>query len=143
MNRSARNDDSLVEIVRILVFMQVIVASVTAVEGLVVGAFMGAPGPGLVTGVATVLTAVLYIGLRRRSPRARRWLVRFQVGWIAFATIDLLLAVFLARRGLELVPILTRFVLPYAIFRILRKPHVRAEFEPAPPTSREVTHAMA
>lgn len=144
MNGIARNDDSLVEVVRILVFVQVIVAAVTALEGLVVGAFMGAPGPGLVTGVAAVLTAVLYTRLRRRSPRARRWLVRFQVGWMFFATIDLLLAVFLARRGLELVPILTRFVLPYAIFRILRKPHVRAEFAPAsPPANEEMTHAMA
>ena len=124
-----RDDNSLLEIVRILVFVQVVIAIVTAIEALLVGTLMGAPGPGVVTGAAALMTSVFYVGLRRRSPRSRKWLVRFQVGWIVFGTIDLLLAIFLARRGLELVPLLTRFVLPYAIFRILRKPHVRAEFD--------------
>ena len=139
--RLPRDDDSLFEIVRILVFLQVAIATVTAIEALLVGAFMGAPGPGVVTGAAALTTGVFYVGLGRRSPRSRKWLVRFQVGWIFFGVVDLLLAIFLARRGLELVPILTRFVLPYAIFRILRKPSIRAEFEPRP--TQEAAHAVA
>ena len=128
---TVRDDDSLIEIVRILVFVQAVIAIVTAVESLLVGTLMGSPTPGVVTGIAAMLTIVLYVGLGRRSPRSRKWLVRFQVGWIIFGTIDLLLAVFLANRSLAMVPMLTRFVLPYAIFRILRKPHVRAEFDTA------------
>ena len=128
---TVRDDNSLIEIVRILVFVQAVIAIVTAIEALLVGTLMGSPTPGVVTGIAVMLTIVFYVGLGRRLPRSRKWLVRFQVGWIIFGTIDLLLAVFLANRGLAMMPMLTRFVLPYAIFRILRKPHVRAEFDPA------------
>ena len=150
--RHARDDDSLLEIVRILVFVQLAIAIVTSIESMVFGAFSGSPGPALLTLVAAGLTTVFYIGLGRRSPRSRRWLIRFQVGWIAFASIDLLLAIFLAGRVLAPIPLLTRIVLPYAIFRMLRKPAVQAEFWAAPVpnslisevvTTRDQSHAMA
>ena len=150
--RHPRNDDSLLEIVRILVFVQLAIAIVTAIESMLFGAFSGSAGPALLTLGAAGLTTVFYIGLGRRSPRARRWLIRFQVGWIAFASIDLLLAIFLAGRVLAPIPLLTRIVLPYAIFRMLRKPAVQAEFWAAPDpdsliadptTAEEQMYAMA
>ena len=111
-----RNEDLLFEVLRILVFLQVVVAVVTAIEASLIGAFMGSPGP-------------------------------------AVATLDLLLAIFLAQRLLEPIPLLTRFVLPYAIFRILCKPTIQAEFwaDPDPASliqqardvSEEAVHAMA
>lgn len=137
-SRKARNDDSLFELVRVLVFVQVVIALISAIEASIVGVFMGAPGVAVVTGTAAILTAAFYVGLGRRSPRSRKWLIRFQVGWMAIATVDLLLAVFLAGRGLELVPLLTRIVLPYAIFRILRKPVVHAEFWPPPHPASQI-----
>ena len=71
--RHARDDDSLLEIVRILVFVQLAIAIVTSIESMVFGAFSGSPGPALLTLVAAGLTTVFYIGLGRRSPRSRRW----------------------------------------------------------------------
>ena len=148
-----RNEDLLFEVLRILVFLQVVVAVVTAIEASLIGAFMGSPGPAVATAVAAALTAGLYMGLGRRSPRPRRWLIRFQVGWMAVATLDLLLAIFLAQRLLEPIPLLTRFVLPYAIFCILCKPTIQAEFwaDPDPASliqqardvSEEAVHAIA
>ena len=74
----------------------------------------------------------LLIGIRRRWRRARTVTVSLQVLWLVGATLDLLLAAFLARRGLELVPTLTRIVLPFALFRIMRKPQVREAFGARP-----------
>ena len=130
--RKPRDDDSLFEILRILVFVQVAVAVVTGVEAVFMGISFGAVGTSVVTMVAAIITVWLYIGLGRRSPRARKWLIRVQIAWITIGVIDLLLAIFVAQRFLEPIPLLTRFVLPYAIFRMLRTHVVQAEFWQAP-----------
>lgn len=127
---TTRSDDTLIDVVRILVLLQGGIAVVSTIEVLVVGAVLGAPlvQVFLLTGGGALLTLSLAAGLVRRSRRARRLVVVLEVLWLIAATIDLLLSVFMARRGLELVPILTRIALPYAIFRLLRRPHMREAF---------------
>jgi hypothetical protein len=77
---------------------------------------------------AAVLTLLAARGVARRSRRSRRLAVSLELIVVFFAVIDLLLAVFLAKRGLELVPVLTRLVLPLALLHILRRRDIRAEF---------------
>jgi hypothetical protein len=55
-------------------------------------------------------------------------LLWIEVTVMVLAAIDLLLSVLLAHRPLELVPTMTRIAIPYAVFRLLRKPASRAEF---------------
>lgn len=147
-----RDNDSVFGILRILVFVQMAIAFVSAFEAAIVGFFFGAVGSGVLTLVGAVVTLVVYIGIGRRSDRSRRWLRRLQRGWIALGLLDLGLALFLAQRILEPMALLTRLVLPYVILRLIRRPDVAIEFWPAPtpdalvePGTREETpaHAMA
>jgi hypothetical protein len=131
MNRKRlRPADELIDLAAVLVFVQGMVALVATVEiGIVTAAMGGLTMAAFVlTGLATVVTLVLPRGLRRRSRRARKTVVVLQSLWLVSAAIDLLLAIFLARRGLEPVPTITRIVIPIAVFRILRRAQVRAAF---------------
>jgi hypothetical protein len=128
--------DSRVDVVRILLLIQGGIAVTSTIEVFLVGAFTGffiAPLM-LLTLVAAVLTLWAARGVRLRSRRARKVTFWAQGTILAFAIIDLLLAIFLARRGLALVPTVTRIVLPVAIMRTLRRPQVRREFGIVPPT---------
>ena len=81
-----------------------------------------------VNGAFAVWTMFLMRGLGRGSTRSRKWVIRLQLGWIALAAIDLLLAYFLADRGLEPVPLITRMLIPTLLIYLLRRPSVRAGF---------------
>ncbi|MCH7584753.1 MAG: hypothetical protein IH941_06295 [Acidobacteria bacterium] len=120
---------TLVDVVRILVLIQAAIATVTLIE-VGVWALSGAPlGPIVLLNLAFA-TGLLYLtaGIRKRSRRARKALLWIEVIVIVFASIDLILSLLLAQRPLELVPLMTRLALPFGVFRILRKPHVRSEF---------------
>jgi uncharacterized membrane protein (DUF2068 family) len=120
---------TLVDVVRILVLIQAAIATVTVIE-VGIWAASGSPlGPIVLLNLAFA-TGLLYLtaAIRRRSRRARKTLLWIEVTVIVFAVIDLILSLLLTQRPLELVPLMTRFVLPFAVFRILRKPQVRAEF---------------
>lgn len=109
--------------------IQAAIATVTVIE-VGVWAASGSPlGPIVLLNLAFA-TGLLFLtsGIRKRSRRARKTLIWIEVTVIVFAVIDLLLSLLLAQRLLELVPLMTRLALPYAVFRILRKPHVRSEF---------------
>ena len=138
-----RDDLTTLGVLRILVLVQGAIAVVAAVQVLAVGAFLGAPLLVLIllgTGAA-VLTLALGAAVVRRSRKARRILVILEVLWMIGAAVDLLLSLFLAKRGLGIVASLTRIVLPYAIFRTLRRPYVRAEFGLGP-TRRQRKKAL-
>jgi hypothetical protein len=137
-HRNPRPADELIDVARLLVFVQGMVGFVAAFEvGVVAVATGGLLLPAfLLTAVGAVATLALASGIRRRRRRARTAVVTLQVFWLIGAAIDLLLAVFLARRGLEIVPLLTRIVLPVALFRVLRRPHVRAAFGAKPSRRR-------
>ena len=126
--------DDLIDVASVLLLIQGAVAFVAMVEvGIVAAATGGLVLPScLLTALGAGLTLALLIGIRRRWRRARTVTVSLQVLWLVGATLDLLLAAFLARRGLELVPTLTRIVLPFALFRIMRKPQVREAFGARP-----------
>ncbi len=138
-----RPADELIELAAVLVFVQGVVALVATIEVGIVTAAMG--GLTLVafvlTGMGAMLTLLMPRGLRRRSRRARRTVVVLQILWLISATIDVLLALLLARRGLEPVPTLTRIVLPISLWRLLRRPQVRAAFgvKPARRQRRQTT----
>ena len=123
-------DQSILGVVRILVLVQGAVALVAALQVVVVGTLMGAPLGILIVGgiAAATLALVLATGVTRRSRRARRTLLILEVMCLIAAAADLLLSLFLARRGLGLVPMMTRILLPYSIYRMLRPPEVRHEF---------------
>lgn len=116
--------------IRLLLLVEAAIAVVMSLEGGVALLFGGpAAAPVAVLALlAPVGVFWLMRGMRRRSRAARRLALWLQVAILFIAAIDLSLAVILAQRGLELVPTLTRVVLPVAIFRLLRKPDVRAEF---------------
>lgn len=143
--RTTHPADELIEIARVLLLIQGAVAFVAMVEVAIVTA--ATAGSTLVSAVLTAAAAIgtllLSAQIRRRSRRARRVAVVLQVLWLIGATIDLLLAVFLAKRGLELVPILTRIVLPTALFRLLRRPQVREAFGLGPTRRRRRRAARA
>ena len=120
---------TLVDVVRILVLIQAAIATVTVIE-VGVWAASGSPlGPIVLLNLAFA-TGLLYLtsGIRKRSCRARKTLLWIEVTVIVFAVIDLILSLLLAQRLLELVPLMTRLALPFAVFRMLRKLNVRAEF---------------
>jgi hypothetical protein len=120
---------TLVDVAWVLVLIQAAIAVVSLVEVLVVGATGSPLGPIiLINFVFAVGLLLLTRGLGRRSRRARKTLLWIEVTVIVLATIDLLLSLLLAHRPLELVPIMTRIALPFAVFRLLRKPASRAEF---------------
>ena len=123
-------DYSILGVIRILVLVQGAVAVVAALQVLAVGTLLGGPlGFLILLGIgAAALTLSLAAGITRRSRRARRILLVLEVLWLFAAAVDLSLSLFLAQQGLGLVAFLTRIVLPYSIFRLLRRPRVRSEF---------------
>ena len=122
--------DSRVDVVRILLLIQGGIAVTSTIEVFLVGAFTGFFIAPLI--VLTLLAATITLwasrGVRLRSRRARSVTLWAEGTILFFALVDLLLAIFLARRGLALVPTVTRIVLPIAIMRTLRRPRVKAEF---------------
>lgn len=125
-------DDGLLVLTRALLLVQVGVIVTATIESLVVGAASAnlVALPALNGGFA-VWTMFLMRGLGRESARARRWVMRLQVGWLGLAAIDLALAGMLADRGLEPVPVVTRMLIPLLIIRLLRAPDPRQRFEEA------------
>ena len=146
MNQPTTPVEDVLDLIRVLVFIQILVIFATAIEGLIFGAFAGAPGPGLLTATAGLLTAWAYRGLLRRSARARIWLIRYQRASILLGVIDLFLAIFVAGRWLGLVPTLTRLVLPWVLIRFLKRPDVIDAMETTPelPSNHEEpVHVLA
>ena len=127
---TGRPADEMIDMAVVLLRVQGIISTIATVEvGLVAAATGGILVPGVIlTASGAALSFMAARGLRHRSRRARRLAVAIQVLWLIAATIDLALALALAQRGLEIVPTLTRIVLPIAIFRILRRPQVRRVF---------------
>lgn len=124
------SSETLVDIAGLLVFVQGAIAVTMTFEA-AVGGLLAGPAVIFVvipTLIAAVLTLWLARAVRRRSRRGRRMVITVEVVVILLATVDLLLAILLARRSLEPVPILTRFVLPIAVIRLLRRPSSRIEF---------------
>jgi len=125
-------------VLRILLIVQGIVAVVATIEASIVAVFIG----GLVLPLAALnLTGAgltLYVAARigRHSKGVRRLAVVLQTGWLAFAVIDMSLAIAITQQPLELVPTLTRIVLPLTIFRMLRTPRARLAFG-VPPSRRQ------
>lgn len=123
-------DTSLLGVVRILLLIQGAIAVLSTLEVAVAGLALGpavAPLVGLNL-LAATLTLTAARGVSRRSRRSRRLALTLEWVVLAFALVDFLLAVALAQRGLELVPMLTRVVLPLAVIRMLRLREIRAEF---------------
>ena len=139
MESSPNRLPTRVDVARILLLIQAAIAVVSLLETAVVGAAGGPLGP------ATLLSAVfatgmlaLVAGVGRRSRRARRIVIVVEWIVIAFAAIDLALAGILAHRSLELVPILTRLVLPLSVIRLLRRSSSRREFGIAAKTPKSL-----
>lgn len=127
---SPQMDTSVLGVIRTLLLIQGGIAVMSTLEALLVGATFGvmlAPII-LLTAGAAFLTLMAARGVVRRSPRARKTAIWLEGLVLVFAAIDLFLAIVLAKRGLELVPVLTRIVLPIVIIRLLRRRQVRAEF---------------
>jgi len=123
-------DTSVLGAVRILLLIQGGIAVLSTVEVAVAGMALGPAVAPLVllNLVAAVLTLFAARGVAGRSRPARRLAITLEWAVLVFAVLDLLLAIFLANRGLELVPVLTRLVLPIAVIHTLRRRQVRTEF---------------
>ena len=121
-------------VLRILLLVQGAIAFVATAEVLVVGiATGGVLAPlAVVNLIGAVVTLRMASQIGFGSRRTRKITVLLQVGWLLFAAIDLALALFITQRGLELVPLLTRVVLPLTIFRMLRTQRARDLFGVGP-----------
>lgn len=144
-HHASGSDTSLIEVVRILVLLQGAIALTSALEAAILGAaFAGSATPSFIlTAGGALVTLSLAAALGRRARRARRLVIWLEIGWLLVAVVDLALAVFLARRALEPVPILTRLVLPLAIVYLLRRPALRTAFAPPPAGEPAVTKGAA
>jgi len=129
MDTRQTQPSTLVDAAYILVLVQAAIAVVSLIE---IGVMTAAGGPLDITLVIQLAYAVVLLtavrGLRRRSRRVRKTVLWLEWVVIALALIDLVLALLVAHRMLELVPTLTRLVLPYAVIRLLRRPVSREEF---------------
>jgi len=123
-------DGGTIAVVRILLLIQGAIAAVALIEAVVFGVAFGAPLSAVVllTGAGAILTLWFAAAVVRRSRRARKLTLGLQGLWLGSAAIDLLLAVLLTQRGLELVPLLTRVVLPLTIIALLQQRDTRAWF---------------
>lgn len=116
-NSAARREQ-----LRILTIVQAAIATTAAFEASVFGLLGGGPPiPPLLTAAGAVLTWWLARRLRNPNRRTFRLLRRVEIGWLFFGVIDLLLSLFLARRGLGLAAGLTRFALPIWIYSLARR----------------------
>ena len=123
-------DTSVLGVVRILLLIQGGIAVLSTLEVSVAGLALGpAVAPLILLNLlAAGLTLGAARGVARRSRRSRRLAISLEWIVLVFALVDLLLAIFLAKRSLELVPVLTRLALPVAVIHILRRRDIRAEF---------------
>ena len=123
-------DTGVLDIVRVLLLLQGAIAFVNAIEALVGSTAFGLPLSPAFLATASGALATLWLAARigRRSRRVRKVVFIAQIVWMVFAAIDLLLSLFLTQTPLELVPLLTRVVLPAAILYLLRRPATRALF---------------
>ena len=123
-------DTSLLGVVRVLLLIQGGIAVMSTIEVAVASAALGPAVAPLVllNATAAALTLITARGVVRRSRRSRRLAITLESIVLAFALVDLLLAVVLVQRGLEPVPFLTRIVVPFLIIRLLRHRDIRAEF---------------
>jgi hypothetical protein len=131
-----RSHSDLVDLLRVLVLVQGGLALLSTVEVLLWMLFSGgSAGPlgptALITASLATATLAIAAGLRRRSRIARWGAFVIEAGIILVFLVDLGLALFMAHRALELVPILTRLVLPLAVIVLLRNRSVRADFASA------------
>lgn len=124
------DNGSHLDVLRLLVLIQGAIVATAAVEATVVGVATGVVWVALLTWAGAAVTFLVLWRVRHRSVRARTTLRRLQYGWIALGLLDLGLAVFLARRGLEPVAMLVRFALPVSILRYLKR--TRPAPDPAP-----------
>lgn len=136
-------DPGRLHLARTLLLVQAGIIATSVVESVVVGA----ASPNLVSlallnVVALAVTLLLRRGLGRGSERARRWVRRVELGWMVLAVVDLGLSLALAR-SVELVPIATRLVLPWAIRRLTREPLHRPARGPGPRVPIRVPEVVA
>ena len=127
---TARRLDSLLGVVRILLLLQGSIAVLSTIE---VSFAALALGPTAVpVALLSLITAIVMLALARmvgkRSRVGRRLAIWAESLVLLFAVVDLFLSLVLAQQLLEMVPMLTRFAMPYAIIRLLRRPEVLAEF---------------
>ena len=126
---AAAPDDGALTLIRALMLVQIGVIVTATVEAAVLG--LASPGLALLpilNASFAVWTMMLLRGVGRLSARSRKWTMRLQVGWIALALVDLLLAVWLADRSLEPVPLLTRMFLPAILLYLLKRPDLTERF---------------
>lgn len=138
--RKVRGDGSSIEIIRMLVLIQGAIALTSTLEVAAASALSGfATLPLVAVNLAAAMLALwLAAALARHSRFARRTTILVQLSILLIAGIDLLLSLFLADQPLELVPTLTRIVLPITVIRMLRGPVVKAYFArhlPPPPAA--------
>ena len=130
-------DLSYLTVLRILLLIQGGIGVASFLEVLVAGASQGTVLVPILAFTGGGAAASLWLAARlpRLGRKARRAVLVVQYLWLAMALIDLLLSLFMTQRFLELVPTLTRIVLPLALIRSLRSSRSRLLFG-VPPSRR-------
>ena len=117
-------------IILALVLVQAGIATFAFIEVTLVAAFgFGSVGlPVLLTLTGSLVILALVRGLRLRRRRARRFVIATEVVMVVIGVVNLGLALLLTQQPVELVPVLTHFLIPLSVIHLLRRAAVRAEF---------------
>lgn len=101
-----------------LLLVQAAIFTMSLLESMI--ASIAFPNPLGVGSTAVVVVALLLLVRSAGRGRARRALVWFERSLLLWFVVDSALSLTLAQRPLELVPTLTRFVLPLVILRLVK-----------------------
>ncbi|GBE23922.1 hypothetical protein BMS3Bbin02_00187 [bacterium BMS3Bbin02] len=122
--RTRPDDESIINVIRVLVLLQGGIAFVSMLEVAFTTAMTGGSTifALLLTTVAALLTLRLSTGIGKLSRRARRITIRIEKVIVVIAFLEVLLALLLAQTLPAPVTLITRFVVPVVVITLLRRP---------------------
>jgi hypothetical protein len=110
----------LLEVVRVLLVVQGAMALLTTIETAAFLALQGTSSPGvLVPGLAAVVTFILAARIGRGGPASRRLVIALELSILAVGGVNVVLAAFMARAFIGLMPAIAMFVLPLAVLGLV------------------------
>ena len=127
-----------IDTARVLVLIQGGILLTSTVESSLASTAFGlSPAVGL-TAVSALLALTAAAGLVRRARWARKVTLFGEAYLLVTLLIDMAISLLMTQTPLGLVPLLTRGVVPVAVWRLLCQPAISAEFQPTTAPERSL-----